>query len=538
MFRRTVSTPRGGLVGGRHDSRAPTNSKPWLALVYVAAFAAIAFAAPARADDGLQSGAGPPLRIDRSAPVVLVEDDAAPVSDVVVPPAAAAVSTTVTPEMAPLGKTATQPVESPANEVSTASLPADDALSPRAAETQSPAISLPAPVESRAPAEVRRTPRKASPLHSAGGQYHRIAVQYQRPSRRRAKVDRAPRLEDDPPTTPSSADVTGDSNAGSASDGVNYGSNCAEIPEVSVQICSDGAADNTGWNCEWIEYCSSEIPTDAVAPTQPDCAVPSPGAGQYQVADGQYQDDAGPCAAAQGDVGEPNRSAAPVPGACAGTPATSAATDPTSAGAPQAVSVEPESEPVEQSATPAAQASTTPAAGRPRGASDGRAKTPLTRDEATSADREGWSQVATRASAVPAVSVSPPPVAERTERPQARRAARIGAKIPVPQGIARVSRRPHEFRRPLAPPPAALSQARASATRAAPGLDRASLLVWAMFIAGVAALGLSAAGALRASGPALVVELSARARSKGLSRPAALRRAAKAGSANGIRYRE
>ena len=49
-------------MGGRHDSRAPTNSKQWLAVVYVAAFAAIAFAAPARADDGLQLGAGSPLR--------------------------------------------------------------------------------------------------------------------------------------------------------------------------------------------------------------------------------------------------------------------------------------------------------------------------------------------------------------------------------------------------------------------------------------------------------------------------------------------
>ena len=208
-----VSTPRGGLVGGRHDSRASTSSKQWLALVYVAAFAAIAFAAPARADDGLQSSAGPPLRIDRSAPVV-VEDDAAPVSGVVLPPSGVAVPTTVAPDVAPPVEVMTQPVESPANDGSTASASADDALSPRDAETRSAAISLPPPVQSRAPVEAGRTSGRSSLPHSARGQYHRVASQYQRSSRRRAKVDRVPRLVDDPLTSTSSADSTGDSSAG------------------------------------------------------------------------------------------------------------------------------------------------------------------------------------------------------------------------------------------------------------------------------------------------------------------------------------
>jgi hypothetical protein len=534
-----VSTPHGGLVGGRHDSRAPTSSRQWLALVCVAAFAAIAFAAPARADDGLQSSGGPPLRNDRSVPVVVFDDDAAPVAGAAVSPAGVAVSTTVAPNVAPAVEVTTQPAESPANEPSGAIVSADDSLSPRAAETQLAAISAVPPVRSIPPAEVVRTSRRSSHPPSSPGQYHRVAPQYQPSSRRRAKVDRVPRLEADPPTATSSADSSGDSSAGGASDGLNYGSNCADIPAVRLPICADEGADNAGWNCEWIEDCSSETPTGTVVPTQPDCALSSPGAGQYQQADGQYQDDADPCATAQGDESDPNRSAQPAPGDCTERPAGSAATDTPSAGAPPAAAVEPETQPVEQPTTPPEQSSTTPAAGRPHGASDGRAKTPLTPpDGETSADREGWSQLRGRASATVAVSVSPPPVAGRTETVQPQRAVRTSASVPVPQSPAGASYRPHEFRVALAPPLADLSQARASASRAAPSLDRASLLFWAMFIAGVAALGLSTAGALRASGPALMVELSARLRSKGLSRPATRRRAAKHGSANGIRYRD
>ena len=90
----------------------------------------------------------------------------------------------------------------------------------------------------------------------------------------------------------------------------------------------------------------------------------------------------------------------------------------------------------------------------------------------------------------------------------------------------------------LAPPFADLSQARASARRTAPGLDRASLLVWAMFIAGVGALGLSAAGALESIGPRARRRALGACAQQGSFAPAARRRASKDGSANGIRYRD
>ena len=122
-------------MGGRQHSRGPTGSWAGLALLLVAALAAIAFAAPARADENLQTSSTPPLRIDRSAALVVAEVDAAAVPDVIVPPSAAAAPIAAVPESVP--------EENPANGFSSV----DDAVTPVDVTTQSGAISLPAVVQ-------------------------------------------------------------------------------------------------------------------------------------------------------------------------------------------------------------------------------------------------------------------------------------------------------------------------------------------------------------------------------------------------------
>ena len=170
-----VSSSHGELVGGRQHSRGPTGSWGGLALLLVAALAAIAFAAPARADENLQTSSTPPLRIDRSAAVVIADVDAAAVPDVIVPASAPAVPIAAAPE----------PVttENPANELSSV----DDAVSPAEATTQSGAISLPAVVQ----AHVRRASPNPGLSRRTPGQYHSVTPQYQ-PSLR-APRDSRPR---------------------------------------------------------------------------------------------------------------------------------------------------------------------------------------------------------------------------------------------------------------------------------------------------------------------------------------------------------
>jgi hypothetical protein len=488
-------------VGGRQHSRGSTGSWGGLALLLVAALAAIAFAAPARADENLQTSSTPPLRIDRSAALVVAEIDAAALPDVIVTPSAPAVSIAAAPESVA--------TENPANEVS----PVDDAVSPAEATTQSGAISLPAVVQ----AHVRRAFSDPGLSRRTSGQYHSVTPQYQPSSERRATVDHAARSESEPPVSPPAPDSPEETNGKSAGSGTNYGTNCADLSTDSAPICSEAGAHNSDWNCEWIAYCSTEIPPVETVPAVPQCAVSTPSAGQYQQADGQYQSDAA-C--------EP----APVETGCAAagavTPAVSA---PDSTTAPVPADV-PASQP-----QPAEQPTTAPAVARPRGGTDGRAESPLTRaGQDAGGDTEGWSQVSTSRAATTVAAAR-----ASTSRPAA-----VTRPEPAPRGDVPsraepspvTSVEPRQFRLALAAPPLGNLANVPVSSRGAAGRGGAWLLFFAVLLAGAAALGLSAAGSLTVWLPAVALGLSARLRSKGFSGRAGA--ASKDESSDAIRYRD
>ena len=183
--------------------------------------------------------------------------------------------------------------------------------------------------------------------------------------------------ETEPPVSPPAPDSPEETNGESAGSGSNYGTNCADLSTDTAPICSEGGAHNSDWNCEWIAYCSTEIPPVETVPALPECAVSTPSAGQYQQADGQYQSD-------------PACEPAPVETGCAAagavTPAVSA---PDSTTAPVPADVPP------TQPQPAEQPTTAPAVARPHGGTDGRAESPLTTAQQEARDSEGWSQVST-----------------------------------------------------------------------------------------------------------------------------------------------
>ena len=490
-------------MGGRQHSRGPTGSWAGLALLLVAALAAIAFAAPARADENLQTSSTPPLRIDRSAALVVAEVDAAAVPDVIVPPSAAAAPIAAVPESVP--------EENPANGFSSV----DDAVTPVDVTTQSGAISLPAVVQphvrrvSSNPALSRRTP----------GQYHSVRPQYQPSPERRAIVDHAARSETEPPVSPPAPDSPEETNGESAGSGSNYGTNCADLSTDTAPICSEGDAHNSDWNCEWIAYCSTEIPPVETAPALPDCAGSTPDAGQYQQADGQYQSD-------------PTCEPAPVNTGCSAagvvTPAVSA---PDSTTAPVPADLPP------TQPQPAEQPTTAPTVARPHGGADGRAESPLTTAQQEARNSEGWSQVSTS----PTVVADTPTVAASTSPPAAVTRPEPAPRVDVParpEPTADTSAEPRQFRLALAPPLGNLANVPVS-SRGAAGRSDAWLLLFAVLLAGATAFGLSAAGSLYVWLPAVALGLSARLRSKGFSRRAgSIRAASKDESSNAIRYRD
>jgi hypothetical protein len=491
-------------VGGRQHSRGPTGSWGSLALLLVVALAAIAFAAPARADENLQTSSTPPLRIDRSAALVVAEIDAVAVPDVIVPPSAAAVPIVAAPESVA--------TENPANEVS----PVDDAVSPAEATTQSGAISLPAVVQ----AHVRRASPNAGLSRRTPGQYHNVTPQYQPSPERRAPVDHAARSETEPPVSPPAPDSPEETNGESVGSGSNYGANCADLSTDTAPICSEGGAHNSDWNCEWIAYCSTEIPPVETVPALPECAVSTPSAGQYQQADGQYQSD-------------PTCEPAPVaPGCGAAVAVTPAVSAPDSTTAPVPAEVPP------NQPQPAEQPTTAPAVARPHRGTDGRAESPLaTAGQNAGGDTEGWSQVSTsRAAADPPAApasasgpaaVTPPEPALRADVPARAESSPV------------TSVEPRQFRLALAAPPLGNLANVPVSSHGAAGRGDAWLLVFAVLLAGAAAFGLSAAGSLTVWLPAVALELSARLRSKGFSRAAgSIRAASKDESSESIRYRD
>ena len=495
-------------MGGRQHSRGPTGSWGRLALLLVAALAAIAFAAPARADENLQTSSTPPLRIDRSAALVVAEVDAAAVPDVIVP-----ASATAAPTAAAAESVAT---ENPANELSST----DDAVSPAEATTQSGAISLPAVVQ----APVRRASSNPGISRRTSGQYHDVTPQYQPSPERRATVDRVAPSEAEPPVSPPAPDSPEETNGTSAGTGSNYGANCADLSTDTAPICSEGGAHNTDWNCEWIAYCSTEIPPVETVPALPECAVSTPSAGQYQQADGQYQSEP-TCEPAPVDTPAAVDTGCAAAGAVA--PAVSA---PDSTTAPVPADVSP------TQPQPAGQPTTAPAVARPHGGTDGRAESPLATAQQEARDSEGWSEVSTSRAADPptvAVSTSQPPSEIRPE--------------PAPRGDvpARAepspvnSVKPRQFRLALAAPPLGDLANVPVSSHGAAHRGGAWLLVFAVLLAGVTAFGLSAAGSLTVWLPAVALELSARLRSKGFSRSAGSFRAApKDESSDAIRYRD
>jgi hypothetical protein len=488
------------LVGGRQHSRRPTGSWGRLALLLVAALAAIAFAAPARADENLQTSSTPPLRIDRSAAVVIADVDAAALPDVIVPASATSAPSAAAPESVT--------TENPANEVSSV----DDAVSPAEATTRSGAISLPAVVH----APVRRASTNPGLSRTTPGQYHGVTPQYQPSPERHATVDHVARPETEPPVSPPAPDSPEETNGTSAGSDPNYGTNCADPSTDTAPICSEDGAHNSDWNCEWIAYCSTEAPPVETVPALPECEVSTPSAGQYQQADGQYQSD-------------PTCEPAPVATGCGATvaPVVSA---PDSTIAPVPVDV-PAIQP-----QPAEQATTAPPVARPHGGTDGRAESPLTTAQQEARDSEGWSQVST------SLAVADPPAAPASTsgpaavtRPEPAPRGDVSPR-PEPSPVTSVAPRP--FRLALAAPLGNVANAPVS-SRGAAGRGDAWLLLFAVLLAGATAFGLSAAGSLAVWVPAFALALSARLRSKGFSRKAgSLRAASKDEASNAIRYRD
>ena len=485
-------------MGGRQHSRGPTGSWGGLALLLVAALAAIAFAAPARADENFQTSSTPPLRIDRSAALVVAEVDVAAVPDVIVPASATAAA----PESVA--------TENPANEVSSV----DDAVSPAEATTQSGAISLPAVAQ----AHVRRASSNPRLSRRTPGQYHSVTPQYQPSLERRATVDHAARSETEPPVSPPAPDSPEETNGESAGSGSNYGTNCADLSTDTAPICSEGGAHNSDWNCEWIAYCSTEIPPVETVPAVPECAVPTPSAGQYQQADGQYQSD-------------PACEPAPVETGCAAAGAVAPAVSaPDSTTEPVPVDVPP------TQPQPAGQPTTAPAVARPHGGTDGRAESPLATAQQEARDSEGWSEVSTSRAA------DPPTVAASTSRPPSEIRDEPAPRGDVParaESSPADSVEPRQFRLALAAPPLGDLANVPVSSRGAAGRGGAWLLLFAVLLAGATALGLSAAGPLTLWLPVVALGLSARLRSKGFSRGAGIIGAAsKDESSNAIRYRD
>jgi len=488
------------LVGGRQHSRRPTGSWGRLALLLVAALAAIAFAAPARADENVQTSSTPPLRIDRSAAVVFADVDAAALPDVIVPASATPAPSAGAPEPAT--------TENPANELSAA----DDAVSPAEATTQSGAISLPAVVQAQAP----RASAKPGPSRRTPRQYHGVTPQYQPSPVRHAPVDHVARPETEPPVSPPAPDSPEETNGKSAGSDPNYGTNCGDPSTDTAPICSEDGGHNSDWNCEWIAYCSTETPPVETVPALPECAVSTPSAGQYQQADGQYQSD-------------PTCEPAPVATGCGAT-VTPVVSAPDSTIAPVPVDVPP------TQPQPAEQPTTAPPVARPHGGTDGRAESPLTTAQQEARDSEGWSQLSTS----PAVA-APPAAPASTSGPAA-----VTRPEPAPRGDVSpraqpspvTSVAPRQFRLALAAPLGNLANAPVS-SRGAAGRGDAWLLLFAVLLAGATAFGLSAAGPLTVWVPAVALGLSARLRSKGFSRRAgSIRAASKDESSNAIRYRD
>jgi len=488
------------LVGGRQHWRRPTGSWGRLALLLVAALAAIAFAAPARADENLETSSTPTLRIDRSAAVVIADVDAAALPDVIVPASATSAPSAAAPESVT--------TENPANEVSSV----DDAVSPAEGTTQSGAISLPAVVH----AHVRRASSNPGLSRRTPGQYHGVTPQYQPSPERHATVDHVARPETEPPVSPPAPDSPEETNGKSAGSDPNYGTNCADPSTDTAPICSEDGAHNSDWNCEWIAYCSTEIPPVETVPALPECAVSTPGSGQYQQSDGQYQSD-------------PTCETAPVATGCGAT-VTPVVSAPDSAIAPVPVDVPP------TQPQPAEQPTTAPPVARPHSGTDGRAESPLTTAQQKARDSEGWSQVST------SLAVADPPAAPAsTSGPAA-----VTRPEPAPRGDVSpraepspvTSVAPRQFRVALAPPLGNLANAPVS-SRGAAGRSDAWLLLFAVLLAGATAFGLSAADSLAVWVPAFALALSARLRSKGFSRKAgSLRAASKDEASNAIRYRD
>jgi hypothetical protein len=489
------------------------------ALLLASAFAAITFAAPAHADDSLQTGSAPSVPIDQSVRVFVADDDLAATLAPVVAASDPIGTSAALPENEATSQSAAQVVESAVNRALQDAPVAGDAQGPEALPTQAEAIS-PSPVAAASASDDVRRELVVLPARSAPpGQYHAVATQYQPPAERSAPVDRVQRPDDDVPVPSAPTDPTEDPNARTTSGGSNYGSNCLDLTADGAPICSGDDQHNTDWNCDWIAFCGPDIPTVQPTPATPGCEIPSVEAGQYQQAGEQYQVDP-TCEPATIDASDVGQDAAPAAGV---VPA---------AGAVPSIPTEPESGDCGGGAPPAAadagttavppaeQVPTTPSAPRPHATADSRSTQPLvTATTGPSADEATWSQEgASPASPQPAPSSDSSrsrlrPVA-RLETTRSSK-AHLAGKSSSETGV----RHRNEDRIALAPPIASFSKAPGSATRGS-DLGLAWLVLFALLLAAGTAIGLSAAGPLRLWAPVWVFGLSARLRSKGLSRSA------------------
>jgi hypothetical protein len=272
-----------------------------LAVLPAVGLAAVALAAPARAEDQPLSPVSPSaVRVDRSVTIVVDAPDPVVVSEVPASPVQATPPLPVASEPS-FEDDAVEVPESPANgelvPVGSVEEPAAPAPPPA---PQISVISPPEPARALAPKPSARKPVKRASRARIERQYQSAREQYH--------VETAPvgsRSEGAAPAgEPESAAVSERSTSGPTIGGVGAPSKpagyCVEARKDDQWNCTVDPDWKPNWNCNWIQGCILEPPLeeaspeasdpgDGEVPEVPDCdEAATPGA-QYQPTGGQYQ---------------------------------------------------------------------------------------------------------------------------------------------------------------------------------------------------------------------------------------------------------
>lgn len=525
-----------------------------LAVLPAAGLAAVAFAAPAHAEDQPPSPVPPAADyIDRLLTVAVDEPDAAVVSDVLPSPVESATSPTTTAaatvDVEPSGIS-----ESPANEETSLWVLAERVRSSRTASNPQAAVispSEPARPVARTPA-AKTAVRRASPAH-AEGQYQLPRAQYQGGSDAARRIEAAApslrRLE----TAQASERDSSTAPIRIASAAPNDVWNCSEKRDHGSLICPVDADWKFSWNCRWIPECTLDAPTSESLPpgTEPDddagfdapeCGRAAGSGAQYQRPGEQYQSEP-----EDPDSDESNDEDAIDP-----------------------VDDEPTSEPCDEDDADELPAVPSPDVQPPSGSGFGSATQPVQPSTATAspAGSQGLTNVQPSAPPPDAVSGGKRPAAvthtpSRSDRSESalRPAApaqrqRSGAALAVATYVERPSRpKVHQQSksRPQPSPPTSRRSAAGPRVGVLASPEPASargvafgegfwLVLFAMLLSAAALLGLSVAGPVARREWTLLARIGSRVRSKGLSRAGTVG-AGKiedrtAERSSGIRYRD